>query len=147
MRLQVAKLAEKIRATIAIPVLALGVFAPVETVFAADAEQGTQPPSQTRRCLVARSIDGWNRIDDRTLILTVSPRHRYKVTFVNPCRQANWAWAARVQGFGMCIRPGDTLIFNVGAFRSRHDGFEQSCFIHSIEELPPPAEKPAATGN
>jgi hypothetical protein len=74
---------------------------------------------------------------------------RYKVTFHHPCREANWAFGARTDHFGMCLRPGDALIFSVDGHplgsrwphwgsRWPERGFEERCYIKTIEQLPPP---------
>ena len=113
----------------------------------ADAPAPTTNADDAHRCVVVRTISGWSRVDDRTLIMRTSPQKKYKVTFFSPCREANWAYSARVDNFGMCLRPGDILVFQVGAqsfgprwsnpFNTPRGGFEERCAVKSIELLPP----------
>ena len=110
-------------------------------------------------CIVARTIHGWSRIDNQTFLVRAAPQKNYRVTFWGQCREANWAYSARVENFGMCLRPGDVLIFDIdspwprprwsnrwsGPFERRRSGFEERCVIKTIERIPPdvtPASSP-----
>lgn len=102
-----------------------------------------QQPDDPHRCVIVRTISGWSRIDDRTLLLRATGK-KFKVTFHSPCYEANWAYAARVDHPGMCLRAGDVLIFDIDSNpmgpRSGdwgHRGFEERCMIKSIELVPP----------
>jgi len=125
--------------------LLAGAFLACGTAIADDAEPA--PQGEASSCVNARSIRGWSRIDDRTLVLRSASR-KYRVSLVNICREADWAFAARVDHYGMCLRPGDALIFGhdghpLGArwphwgARWPERGFEQRCYISAIELLPP----------
>ena len=79
---------------------------------------------------------------DLTLLLRSAGR-RYKVHFFAPCQEANWAFAARVDHSGVCLRPGDVMIFEIdaglmgpGIHRGPRRGFEERCAISSIERVP-----------
>jgi hypothetical protein len=88
-------------------------------------------PPKRSSCAFVRQIDNFKEIDDYTAIIETSPNRRFKVTFVNSCRELRWAHFARVDARpGICLRPGDKII--VG----RH-GFADRCVIRSVEALPP----------
>lgn len=88
-------------------------------------------PRQRSSCAFVRQIDNFKEVDDYTAILETSPSRRYKVTFVNRCRELKWAHFARIDARpGICLSAGDKII--VG----RH-GFQDRCVIRSIEALPP----------
>ena len=103
----------------------------------------SQPkPDTSTQCVMVRTINGWSRIDDRTLLLRAVGR-RYRVQFDTPCFEANWSFTARVDHPGLCLRPGDTLIFDVESsplgprsYRRGHRGFEERCLVRTIERLP-----------
>ncbi len=90
-----------------------------------------QQPRQRSSCAFVRTIDNFKEVDDYTAILETSPNRRYKVTFVNRCRELKWAQFARIDARpGICLTAGDKII--VG----RH-GFQDRCVIRSIEAMPP----------
>ena len=109
-------------------------------------DKPASPPDDKHACVIARTISGWSRLDDRTLVMRAGGR-KYLVTFHHPCREANWAYGARTDHFGMCLRPGDALIFSVDSHplgprwphwgsRWPERGFEERCYIKTIEKLP-----------
>ena len=116
----------------------------------------TPPPANGTPCLFARQISGWSQLDDQTVVLRSGSR-KFKVTFVGPCRQAKWAYAARVDNFGVCVRPGDVMIFSspfghpVGEHwphwgqRWPANGFDQRCMVQSVSQLPPGWTPPPKT--
>src|SRR5262245_12915210 len=90
-----------------------------------------QPARSRSSCAFVRQIDNFKEIDDYTAIIETSPSRRFKVTFVNRCRELKWAIFARIDARpGICLGVGDKII--VG----RH-GFQDRCVIRSIEALPP----------
>jgi len=132
------------RSTLAMMALAGAMMAPLQAL----ADVAPKAPADDKQtCVIARTISGWSRIDDRTVVMRAAAR-RYKVTFHHPCREANWAFGARTDHFGMCLRPGDALIFSVDGHplgsrwphwgsRWPERGFEERCYIKTIEQLPP----------
>lgn len=131
-------------------IVILALCALVSCVFAVSAADAPATSNDTQRCIIARTIRGWSQIDDRTIILRAGG-HKYKVTFHHACREAKWSFGARPDHFGMCLRPGDALIFSSGSHplgrrwdpwgrHYRHDpfgGFEERCTIKTIELMPP----------
>lgn len=102
-----------------------------------------KPEDDAHRCVIMQTLSGWSRVDDLTLILRGGGK-KYKVDFYSPCRETNWAFAMRAENSSMCLRPGDTLIFEIDSNpmerrwrQSNHHGFEERCQIKSIELLPP----------
>ena len=88
-------------------------------------------PPKRSSCAFVRQIDNFKEIDDYTAIIETSPNRRFKVTFVNSCREMRWAHFARVEARpGICLSPGDKIV--VG----RH-GFADRCVVGSVEALPP----------
>ena len=128
----------------------LTVCALVSCVFVASAENAPANSNDTHRCVIGRTIKGWSQIDDRTILLRAGG-HKYKVTFYNACREAKWSYSARPDHVGMCLRPGDALVFSSGSYplgrrwdpwgnqhrRDPLDGFEERCTIKTIELMPP----------
>ena len=105
-------------------------------------DESQSKPDASTQCVMLRTISGWSRIDDRTLLLR-SVGRRYRVQFDAPCYEANWAFGARVDHPGVCLSPGDTLIFEIDSspigprsHRRGHRGFEERCIVRSIERLP-----------
>lgn len=128
---------------------ALSLTAVVAPVRAND----TAPAADKHTCLIARTISSWSSLDDRTLLIRAGAR-KYRVTFFNSCRESRWAWTARSDHFGMCVRAGDTLTFSTDPHplgsswpHWRWDwpghGFEERCHIQSIEALPADWQPPA----
>lgn len=119
------------------------------------AAQTTPPAENAQACLVARQISSWSQLDDSTVVMRSGSR-KFKVTFVGTCRQAKWAYAAHVDNFGICLRPGDRISFSspfgdpIGPHwphwgpRWPSDGFEQRCMVQSISLLPPGWTPPPA---
>jgi len=114
-------------------------MAAAATLLIGPAIADNPPPQKRSSCAFVRQIDNFKEIDDYTAIIETSPNRRYKVTFVNSCREMRWAHFARVEARpGICLSAGDKII--VG----RH-GFADRCVIRSIEALPPKGQAaPAA---
>lgn len=115
-----------------LPFLALG----GATVAAAAATMAVLPaaadnPQARPACALVSQIDNFKEIDDYSAIIESSPSRRYKVTFMNSCREMRWAQFARIEARpGGCLGKGDKIV--VG----RH-GFYDRCVINTIEALPP----------
>jgi hypothetical protein len=109
-----------------------GVAVAAATLFAGPAlADNPASPKPRSSCAFVSQIDNFKEIDDYTAIISTSPNRRYKVTFVNRCREMRWALFARVEARpGNCLTPGDVIV--VG----RH-GFADRCYIRTIEALPP----------
>ena len=127
-------------------VAVLGTLVVSATALHAESEPAKPSPSTDNdtQCVMLRTINGWSRIDDQTLLLRSAGR-RYKVRFDTPCKEANWAISARVEHEGVCLRPGDMMVFEVDStpvsprwHRGEHRGFEERCLIRSIERVPSP---------
>jgi hypothetical protein len=109
----------------------IGCGAAAAALLVAPAVANDQQPKPRSSCAFVRQIDNFKEIDDYTAIIETSPNRRFKVTFVNSCREMRWAHFARVEARpGICLSPGDKII--VG----RH-GFADRCVIRSVEALPP----------
>lgn len=129
------------------------VAATASGALAAGEPPPAKPAANENTCLFARQISSWSQLDDNTVVLRSGSR-KFKVTFVGPCRQAKWAYAAHVDHFSLCVRPGDVMIFSStdeypisshwphwGA-RRPVNGFEQRCMIDSVSLLPPDWKPP-----
>jgi hypothetical protein len=67
-----------------------------------------------------------------TDLLEMGVNQRYKVTFVNDCREMRYAIFAKVQSRpGICLSPGDRI-----SFGPRH-GIPSDCVVSTVEQLPP----------
>jgi hypothetical protein len=97
-------------------------------------------PAQPSSCAFVRSIDSWKPIDKEHAYIYTSPRRKFKVTFVGPCRDLKWAIFARLEtrpGGAVCLSPGDTLVFGRGSvFPADRWQFEERCMISAIEPVP-----------
>ena len=103
-------------------------------------------PQQPSSCAFVRSIDYWKPIDKETAYIFTSPRRKFKVRFMGPCQELNWAVFARLdtpRGGHVCLSPGDALIFGGGtifprdrSFGRDRFGIEERCVIRTIEPVP-----------
>lgn len=114
-------------------------LAAVGAAMAAAVPASADAPAPSRgSCAFVSQINNFKEIDDHSAIIETSPSRRYKVTFVNSCREMKWAHFARVSSYGRCLRMGDKII--VG----RH-GFADHCIVRTVEPLPPKNERTAST--
>jgi hypothetical protein len=125
--------------------------------LACGAASAADEPAKPSSCAFVRSIDSWKPIDAESAYIYTSPRRKYKVTFIGPCRELKWAIFARLEArpsSAVCLSVGDTLVFGRGSlFPGRRFEFEERCTISSIEAMPfgeseqppsKPAEQPPA---
>jgi len=116
----------------------------------AGAALAADEPAKPSNCAQVRSIDQWGVIDDKTAIIWTTGNRRFKVTFTTSCRDmkhANFAEIARKASSGLCLSPGDDIVFGRKHPRMRNDEpqEEQRCMIKTIE--PMPDEAPAGPAN
>lgn len=102
-----------------------------------------EEPANTATCAQVSAIDGWGVIDDKTaLLVTPGGGRRYKVTFVGTCRDmkhANFAEIERRKSSGICLAPGDAIVFRRSHPNIRREEpamEERRCTIKSIEAMP-----------
>ena len=95
--------------------------------------RGPQTNSGPRPCAFVREINGFSMVDDRTVLITTSPRRQFKVTFINVCRDLKWANSLALDSFpgGSCLNPGDAMIV-------AHGGIPDRCIVQKVEAVPPP---------
>ena len=103
-------------------------------------------PVAPSSCAIVQSIDSWKDVDESNVIVETSPRRRYKVEFSAPCPDAKRAMMALIQrapSAGMCLSPGDAIIF---ARRSpagpQNFDYDESCVIKTITAQPIEASTP-----
>jgi hypothetical protein len=108
--------------------LVAGALALAAGALPASADESSQAPKAP--CAFVGQIDNFKEIDDFSAIIETSPNRRYKVTFLNSCRQMRWALFARVEARpGICLSEGDQIV--VGRL-----GFADRCMIETVEALP-----------
>lgn len=116
----------------------------------AGAALAADEPAKPSACAQVRSIDQWAVIDDRTAMIWTAGNRRFKVTFTTSCRDmkhAHFAEIARKASSGLCLSPGDDIVFGRKHPKMRNDEpqEEQRCMIKTIE--PMPDEAPTAPAN
>ena len=91
-------------------------------------------------CPLTDRLRHWQDVDAYTAIVEAGVNQRYKITFMNDCREMRDSIFAKVQSHALCLTPGDSIKFG-----PRH-GIPNTCVVKSIEALPPNAPlTPAAT--
>lgn len=111
-----------------------GALAVAPTALADDDE--TKPSD----CAFVRTIDRFAVVDDRTIVIEVSPERRFKVTFTTRC-DLKYARFARLDPRPVkpiCLSPGNVIVFTRTPFGN--DKPEDECMIRKVEAVPPPAE-------
>jgi hypothetical protein len=104
------------------------------TALAADDE--TKPSD----CAFVRTIDRFAVVDERTIIIEVSPSRRFKVTFTTTC-DLKYARFARLDPRPVkpiCLSPGNVIVFTRTPFGN--DEPEDECMIRKVEAIPAPAD-------
>lgn len=92
------------------------------------------PARKRPSCVWTRRIDGWNPVDDYSMVVTQG-RKRYLVTFSGKCQAQKYEHAIRIsRHWGSCLRPGDTVDFTSPFGNSHH--FYGSCMISKVEIAP-----------
>lgn len=90
-------------------------------------------------CPFTDRLRNWTDVDNHTAILETGVNRRYKVTFMNDCREMRFAIFAKVQSrYGICLRPGDRISFGA------RSGIPSDCVISTIERLPPRGQMPVS---
>jgi hypothetical protein len=82
-------------------------------------------------CPFTDRLRHWTDVDNFTAIVEAGVNQRYKITFMNDCREMKYSIFARVQSHSLCLTPGDSVKFG-----PRH-GIPNTCVVQSIEALPP----------
>jgi hypothetical protein len=97
-------------------------------------QPGADAPRKRPTCVWTRRIDGWNPVDDTTMIVTQGSK-RYLVTFSGKCRQQKYEHAMRISRHrGSCLSPGDTVDFTSPfGYTPMYYG---SCMISKVEIAP-----------
>ncbi len=84
-------------------------------------------------CVFTNRLQHWSDVDSKTAIIDAGLSRKYKVTFLNDCRDMRFAIYAKVHSRpGICLSSGDSITFG------RPRGIETTCFIQSVERVPPP---------
>lgn len=90
-------------------------------------------------CPFTRQLRNWKDVDNYTAIIEAGVNQRYKVTFMNDCREMKWAIFAKIESRpGICLSSGDRITFG-----PRH-GIPSTCIVQSVEKLPPSGPTPAS---
>ena len=82
-------------------------------------------------CPFTDRLRQWQDIDNTTAIVEAGVNQRYKITFINDCREMRYAIFAKVQSHSLCLTPGDRIEFGPP------HGIPNTCVVQSIEALPP----------
>ena len=99
-------------------------------------------------CAFASTVDRFDRwavVDDRTIVIEISPGRQFKVTFTSTCRDAKYANFLRIErrvSSGLCISPGDIIVFSRMPHPSGNPGSEDTCMIKKVEGLSSPGATP-----
>lgn len=91
--------------------------------------------AQAAECVWVHNIDNFRPAqDEKSLIISDSPSHKFTVTFQGRCLGLRFTEAIAVRSVGnmFCLTPGDFVSFS-------DNGARQRCMISKIEPLAPPA--------
>jgi hypothetical protein len=114
---------------------AIAIFLPALSAAAPTVDEPTKPSS----CAMVKSIDSWKDIDVSTVILITSPSRRYRVTFTAPCPDVKRGILALIQrspGAGVCLSPGDSIVFARQSPVSRQNfDYDERCVIKTISAI------------
>ncbi len=129
----------------------------VALLFTACAHNGDSqgPPHETnyqrgpevRRICGVRSIRGFQRTEDRSLVVTVAPKRRYLVETIGFCQDLDFAFTIGLETFSGCLSWGDRIVIPplFDPHHRRHQPLP-SCRIHRIYEwVPQPTPEPSLT--
>lgn len=122
---------------VTLPKIAMGVAGVLALAAVAAFADDAKPANS---CAFTDRLTSWQDVDKSTAIIKMGVTHRYKVTFINDCREMRYALSAKVETRpGLCLSAGDKIIFG------QQHGFRNICVIQSVEELAPltPASAPS----
>lgn len=91
-------------------------------------------------CAAVATIDHWQFVDERTVIVDDAAQRRYRITFTKACPDAKTGTLALIQrepSAGTCLAAGDAIIF---ARRTSPTSFkyDESCVIKTITQMAAP---------
>jgi hypothetical protein len=96
--------------------------------------QSVQPGNAA--CLQPRHLQGWNVLDDRTVIVLDQVRHPFKLSLAPGCTGLKFAFGLGLKTFNIsrleCISRGDSVVVPAGGGMPR-----QNCFINTVEAYTP----------
>lgn len=117
---------------------ALLLAAPVPSL----AEEPAPDAPKERACMFARSVDGFEVQDRKTIVLTAGTRQRMVATLGAGCLNADHPFEMAVISQGVCIAVGDRISY-------RDPGLgQQSCMIVKLEaESGKPADDAPPAGD
>ena len=114
------------------------VLAALSTAAVAPAFADDQP-SHHNACPFTDRLRHWSDVDNHTIIVEMGVNQRYRVTFMNDCREMRFAIFANVISRpGICLSPGDRISF------ASHSGIPSDCVVQSVDKLPPRGTTPAS---
>lgn len=94
---------------------------------------------QVNKICFAHSIDGFNGLDERTVILSDGPRKKYIAETFGPCHDLDYAWEIALSSHSSCLRDNDKLIITRGAGVPNSDPITRTCYIKNIYKWDPKA--------
>lgn len=110
----------------------------IVAVLVAGPSLAAEPKYGSPSCAYVPQIRNFNEIDDYSATFETSPSQRFKVTFMNRCREMRYAAFSRVEAWWTCLRRGDKVIVGTPWLIER-------CIVRSVEPLLPLArEQPAS---
>lgn len=98
-------------------------------------ETDYQRGPEVRRICAVRSISGFQRADDRSLLVTLSPKRRYLIETIGFCPDLDFAFTIGLETFSGCLSRGDRIVIPpvFDPHRRRHLP-QPSCRVHRIYE-------------
>lgn len=110
-------------------------------------EANFQRGPEVRRICAVRSISGFQRISNQSLLVTASPKRRYLVETTGFCPELDFAFTIGLETFSGCLTWGDRIVVPplFDPHRRRHQPLP-SCRVHRIYEwVPKPTPEPSPT--
>lgn len=91
-------------------------------------------------CAAVATIEHWQFVDERTVVVDGAEQRRYRITFTKACADAKTGTLALIQrepSAGACLAAGDAIIF---ARRTSPSSFkyDESCVIKTITQVAAP---------
>lgn len=99
---------------------------------AASEADGAQAEKERRDCFHARSVNGFNPVDEDTVDVRVGPNRRYRLELAGYCPDIDWSWriALRTRGGSSWICHGLDAELIVPSPTGR-----QNCLVSSVRRL------------